>query len=114
MKIIALGAAALALSVPLLAHAQSSWDTQAPSVAVHYGDLDLSRPHQAAVLLRRVGRASLEACGASVGSLREYKAAVRASDCYRASMRQAVDAIDAPAVTSLYNHRSTQVSVGTR
>jgi UrcA family protein len=81
---------------------------------VHYGDLDVSRPHQAAILLGRVSRASLEACGASVESLAEYKTAVRDSDCYRANMRQAVAAIDAPAVTSLYSHHSTLVSVGTR
>jgi UrcA family protein len=114
VKIIALGAAVLALSAPLFAHAQSRTDDQTVSVAVHYGDLDLSRPHEAAVLLDRVGQASLEACGASEFSAPEYKAAVRDSECYRANVQQAVAAIGAPAVTSLYTHRSAEVSVGTK
>ncbi len=114
MKIIALGAAVLALSAPLFAHAQSKTDDQTIAVAVHYGDLDLSRPQQAAELLDRVGRASLEACGASEFSAPEYKAAVRDSDCYRANVQQAVAAIDAPALTNLYTHRSAEVSVGTK
>ena len=118
MKIIALGAAVLALSAPLLAHAQpqsqSVSSDQTVSVAVHYGDLDLSSPRQAAVLLDRVNQASLEACGASEFSAPEYKAAVRESDCYRANVQQAVAAIDAPAVTNIYTHRSAEVSVGTR
>ena len=114
MKIIALGAAVLALSAPLLAHAQAVSGDQTTSVAVRYGDLDLSRPRQASALLDRVSRASLEACGAAVESLAEYKATVRDSECYRSNMQQAVAAIGAPAVTSLYSHRSTEVSVGTR
>ncbi len=114
MKIIALGAAVLALSAPLFAHAASSADDRTSAVAVRYGDLDLSRTHQAAVLLDRIDVASMEACGAYQGSLREYQAAVRDSECYRANVQQAVAAIGAPVVTSLYGHRSAQVSVGMR
>lgn len=113
MKIIALAAAVLALSAPLFAHAQSAPGDQTASVAVRYSDLDLSRPQAAATLLDRVGRASLEACGASDASLPDLKDAVRRSDCYRANMQQAVTAIGSPAVAALYSH-SAEMSVGTK
>lgn len=114
MKIIALSAAVLALSAPQFAHAQDRAGDQPAAVAVHYGDLDLSRPAQAATLLDRVSRASLDACGASDASLPDYRDAVRRSDCYRANMRQAVAAIDAPAVTTLYSARASDVLSGTK
>jgi UrcA family protein len=114
MKLLALGAAIVALSAPLLAQAQPAADDQRTSVAVHYGDIDVNRPDGAAALLNRIGQASLEACGASVFSFREVKEAVRDSECYRNSMQQAVLNVGAPAVTRLYNHRTAQVMVGTQ
>jgi len=106
MKFIILGAAALALAVPTLSLAQPRED-QSVSVAVSYADLDLSRPHEARILLERVSRAALEACGASEASLPEYKDAVRRSACYRENIEQAVAAIHAPTVSALYNEHPT-------
>lgn len=114
MRMLAFAAALVALSAPVLAHAQPVDETRPAVVAVHYGDLDLNRASGAAALLRRIGRASLEACGASEFSLTEYKAVVRDSDCYQSSMQQAIVSIDAPAVTRLYNRHTAQVRVGTR
>lgn len=117
MKIIALAAAVIALSAPAFAHAQGPQsygdDRSTQTVAVHYGDLDLSQPRDAVRVIDRLDRASLEACGASEFSYSEYRASVRDSECYRASMQQGVAATNSPVVASLYNHRS-ETTTGSR
>lgn len=96
---------ACALSLTLLAPAVSYAAEPAQDasvVKVRYNDLDLSKSADAAVMLRRVEAAALEACGAADSSLREYRQAVRGSACYDASMSRAVSALNATAVSALY------------
>ena len=72
------------------------------SVPVSYADLDLSSASGATTMLHRLNDAALNACGADDSSVSEYKWAVRESSCYHASMDRAVAALDAPAVTQLW------------
>ena len=113
MKIIALAAAAIALSAPVFAHAQAMDDRNTQSIAVRYADLDLNQPRDAVRMIDRLDTASLEACGASEFSYSEYKASVRDSECYRASMQQGVAATNSPVVASIYNHHP-ETRVGSR
>jgi len=73
------------------------------AVRVVYRDLDLSTPHDSAVLLRRLHSAALAACGASEFSVPDYRRAIERSACYHNSMDRAVAAVGAPAVTQLYS-----------
>ena len=76
----------------------------APSqtAVLRYGDLDLNRSEDAAVMMRRIDSAALSACGASKVSVREMQRAVRAGDCFRDAQARAVATLNAPTVTSLY------------
>ena len=97
-------AAALALAGPALAMAATAPDG-ASRVKVSYGRLNLSRPHDAAVLEKRLEAASLEACGASVFSGRDYRRQVLQSACFKDNMERAITEVNAPAVTYEYRQR---------
>ncbi len=106
MKILALAVtAAVLFAAAPAAFAQPSGE--ATAVAVRHSDLDLNDPAQAGVMLDRIGRAALQACGAADTSVSEYQAAVRASACYREGVRDAVAQLNAPALTALYRQRYT-------
>jgi UrcA family protein len=76
------------------------------AVPVAYGDLNLSSPHDSAVLLHRLHEAALEACGASDASVAAYRLSVERSACYRDSMDRAVASVGAPTVSQLYSGRA--------
>ena len=80
------------------------------SVAVHYGDLDLSNPDAASTMLHRLHDAALNACGADDSSVRDYKWATHRSACYHRSMDRAVADLGAPSVTQLYEAHSVYAS----
>ena len=92
-------ALALALAAPAFAAPAGE---AATAIKVGYSDLNLGNARDARILLRRLDLAAASACGASPFSVREYQQAVRQSSCYRDGLNRAVAAIDAPAVTSLY------------
>jgi len=94
---------ALAVAAPAAGHAQSAPDPSRAVVGVSFDGLNPNSPRDAAILLQRIDNAATEACGAPVGSLREYRWAVRQSACHQAAMSRAVSALNAPAVTSLYS-----------
>jgi UrcA family protein len=99
--------AVLALGLPAASFADSP-----ASVGVRYRDLDLNSPRDAALMLHRIDDAATEACGASRTSLREYRLTVERSTCHQEGVAQAVNALDAPTVTALYQDRvSTGASV---
>src|SRR6478735_8548666 len=52
-----------------------------------------TNPHEADDLLRRLGDAAMEACGAFSHSLPQYREAVRGSACWRTSMTDVVQRI---------------------
>ncbi len=99
-------ALALALAVPAIGYAAERADTTT-AINVHYGDLNVSRPGDAAILLQRIDAAALDACGASSFSFREYRQSVRHSACYNDSMRRAVTALNLPALTASYDDRAS-------
>ena len=103
MRTLATCALALVLAAPMVGHAASPSDT-VTSIGVRYGDLNLSRPRDAAVMVHRLQSAALQACGASDFSLPEYRDAVRRSTCYTAGIDSALAALNAPAVSTLYDH----------
>jgi UrcA family protein len=98
LKHLLICAAALAMAAPAASFADP--------VTVSYRGLDLNNPGDAARMLHRLDAAATEACGASRGSLREYRLTVERSTCHRASMARALEALDAPSVTALYDERT--------
>ncbi len=66
------------------------------ALRVRYDARDLESAVGARRLLGRIGAAAQEVCGASSFSLPEVKAAVRASQCWRKSVDDAVGSIDSP------------------
>lgn len=89
---------ALTLAAPMAAAAA---EPATRSIAVSYGDLDLSSARSAEVLAGRVDRAALRACGASPASVREVRDQTRASGCYQQAVQQAAAQLPAPLATSL-------------
>lgn len=102
-------ALAIALAAPMIAQAAPQPESIAVATA-GYGDLDLNRASDAKIMVSRLDRAALEACGASRASFRDYRTAVQRSDCYKDGMRQALADLNAPAVTQAYLGASSIVS----
>lgn len=102
-------ALALALAVPAASQAASA-DSATVSIPVRVGGLNLTQPADAAVMIRRLETAALEACGASKFSLREYQQAVRESACYRDGMNSAVAQLGSPTVNALYHDHPVAVA----
>jgi UrcA family protein len=77
-------------------------------VQVSTRGLDLSAPADARVAYRHLTRAAAEVCGGAptYGDLSSLKAF---DDCYRATLRLAVDRLDAPLVTALDNKPARSV-----
>jgi UrcA family protein len=110
MKTPIIFALALAGAAPVAMPAHADRPT---AVEVRYGDLDLNRPTDAAIMLGRLDKAAMQACGAfPFSSLREYRLAIRGSRCFAKSLSQAVTKLDAPAVTSLYEHQAGDFGTG--
>lgn len=96
MRPLALSAfAVLALTTPALAA-----PVVTTSITVSPAGLDLSSATGAGAMAGRIDRAAVRACGASGFSVRDVKAEVRRSDCYRAAVGQAETALNAPAVSA--------------
>jgi UrcA family protein len=74
--------------------------SETAEIRVRYDQRDLTSPAAAHRLLRRIGEAALESCGASSFSLPEFKAATVASRCYRDAVDGAVRRIDNPLLTA--------------
>lgn len=99
MRHLMLGTLALALALPAAASARET--------AVRSHDLDLAQARDAQLMLRRLDKAALEVCGASIVSVADQQRAVRRSVCYRQAMEGAVAALRAPVVMDLYRERAT-------
>jgi len=98
--------AAAAIAAPAVSLAAS--EDAAPAVKVSYQGLNLASSEGAATLLARVDKAAMTACGAPASSLREYRDAVRRSDCHQRSMNRAVAQLNSPTVTAAYRNRGAQ------
>src|SRR3984957_1030108 len=69
-------------------------------IRVRYERRELTSPAAARRLLRRIGDAALESCGASSFSLAEFKTATVMSRCWRDAVDDAVRRIDDPLLTA--------------
>ena len=70
--------------------------SETSAIRVRYNRTDLTSTAGARNLLRRIGNAALESCGASSFSLAEFKAATEQSRCWRAAVDNAVRNIGSP------------------
>ena len=93
--------AGLALAAPSLAAPQSDPVTGVPIVTVSSGRLDLSRPDDAAEMLRRLKRAASVVCGGKP-SPAELDRASNYRACTQEALEAAVGRLGAPLVTGLY------------
>jgi UrcA family protein len=100
--IVSLAAAAL-LSAGVSAQAEEK-------VAIHYGDLNLSRSADAKTLLHRFEQASEQVCGGRpmIGNL--HAQAIHDA-CVKEAMDRAVASVRAPLVASLYNNETVPYRV---
>jgi UrcA family protein len=80
-------------------------DAAREAVRVSYADLNLSNPADSAVMLERLRGAALEACGAPVQSVKDWRWAVRRSDCFEQSMARAVTQLHSPALSQAYSRQ---------
>lgn len=105
MKKLIVSALALALAGPAIAQAAPA--NQPISVKVRHGDLNLERSSDARIMVRRIERAALNACGASDGSVREYRMAIARTACYRETLDAAVATLNVPSVSAAYHARTS-------
>lgn len=113
MKLLIAAALVAAVASPALARTVETGAQATTSIAVSSTGLDLTNKGDARLMLGRIDRAALSACGASEFSVREYQAAVRRTACYREAMDRAVASVDAPIVGALY-HREAAAQVASR
>src|SRR5262245_40641575 len=75
----------------------------APSVVVKFGDLDLSRPEEAAMLYSRLRHAARTVCPAS-NTLRDLNRLEIARACYNDALARAVHSVDRDSFARTYDH----------
>ena len=93
-------AVALVLGGIVLAEGRAAAaQVETAQVRMRYERWELTSPAAAYHLLRRIGDAALESCGAS-SSLAEFKTATVASQCWRDAVDEAVRRIDNPLLTA--------------
>jgi UrcA family protein len=73
---------------------------QTTEIRVRYDHRELASPAGARHLLRRIGKAALESCGASSFSLSDVKTAAMASPCWKDAVDDAVRRIHDPMLTA--------------
>jgi UrcA family protein len=74
-----------------------------PGLSVHYADLDLKDPADAATMLKRIRKAAATVC--TTGPLldgNDGDTIRRVDDCVRQAVARAVDGLNAPLVTRVY------------
>jgi UrcA family protein len=69
-------------------------------IRLRYEPRELTSPAGARRLLRRIGDAALESCGASSFSLAEFKVVTLQSRCWKDAVDDAVRRIDSPLLTA--------------
>ncbi len=70
-------------------------------IQLRYKHQELTSPTGARFLLRRIGDAALEACGASTFSLAEFKTATQAGKCWRDAVDETVRRIGNPLLNAV-------------
>jgi UrcA family protein len=77
---------------------------EAARIAVHYQDLDLSRPQDAKVLYRRISIAARRVCNPP-GAI-DLAQLARYSECYDTAVANAVASVDKQTLTALHQSRT--------
>jgi UrcA family protein len=94
-----------------LANAAPSQD--APSIIVHFADLDLTHADGIAVLYRRLKGAAETVCALQDG--RDLGSQMRYKTCWQSALGAAVSKVDRPALTAYYrsqfNGRSATIQI---
>jgi UrcA family protein len=75
-------------------------DSETTEIKLRYEPRELTSPAGARRLLRRIGDAALESCGASSFSLAEFKTITVESQCWKDAVEAAVRHIDNPLLTA--------------
>ena len=73
---------------------------EATPIRVRYSQGELTNPAAARHLLKRIGDAALESCGASTFSVAEVKTAIRASRCWKDAVDDAIRRIGSPVLSA--------------
>ena len=116
-------AAAMALTLLSLSYGSSpaaqnvAAGEEAYAVTIRHADLHPTSPRAVRAMLNRLAEAAMTACGASSFSLREVKASVRASTCWRDGMADVLARIGDPLLTAAYDdqeHRHHRFAKGDR
>ncbi len=81
------------------AHAAAT-ELKTTEIRVQFARRELTSAAGARRLLRRIGGAALESCGASSFSLAEFKTATLMSRCWRDAVDDAVRRVDDPLLTA--------------
>jgi UrcA family protein len=107
-------AVALFLAITTLAPAAAAQSPGQPvSIEVSYADLDLSARAGAETLLRRMKWAAAKICGERPSPL-QIGATIRHAACTRGAMKNAVETLNVPMVTALFNRQATGTEVAAR
>jgi len=101
---------AIALTLAAPAASQAAAGEESVAIAVRHGDLNLTQSRDAAIMVRRLDTAALQACGASSFSLREVQQATRESACFKDSMNRAVAALGSPTVNAIHRDRGASLA----
>ena len=96
---------ALAMGAAGQAAVAGESDAALEAVRVSYADLNLANPADSAVMLERLRGAAMEACGAPVYSVKDWRWSVRRSDCFKQSMARAVAQLHSPALSQAYDRQ---------
>jgi UrcA family protein len=114
MKTLAFALAAVCLASGVAsAHPSGRQSTPDGAQVVRYGDLDLAREQGARVLVARIKHAAHTVCGPEprVLDLGEYQ---RHGACVREAAASAVQRIDAPLVTAVYQGDGERIRLANR
>jgi UrcA family protein len=75
--------------------------SETTDIQLRYKHQELTSASSARVLLKRIGDAALESCGASPFSLAEFKAATKVTQCWRDAVDEAVRRIGSPVLNAV-------------
>lgn len=88
-----------------------SLSSERVTLDVPYGDLDLSRPAGAKTMVYRIRNAATDACG-GLPYIREMRERRIFKVCLRQAMAEAIDQLNAPLVTAMYEQEVAEGRLG--
>ena len=92
-----------AIALSLMAVCAAADSTPAPAVTVKYGDLDVSRPQDAAELYKRIVAAAYDVCKGSDMDRNLNESLLQRDVCVDKAIANAVKQLGQPKVVAIYN-----------